>query len=205
MLVSSYLLGASATILEVAFANPAILYLGVAAWGLGFGGSATLFVTAGIRAAGTDGFQALVVTVFNLSIAAGGVFGGLLLAGLRGVVHPLGVRGDHDPHHRHRCCRAAVLVPVEPEGVAVLGNGAQRSCGVRSCWLRIGLQLPAPVIDQRPACHSRWVSDPRIWPAATGGVARSTAISFAARRVSRAPHPEDRDLGLIKLAFNRAR
>ena len=37
-------------------------------------------MTAGIRAAGTDGVQALVVTVFNLSIAAGGVFGGLLLA-----------------------------------------------------------------------------------------------------------------------------
>jgi predicted MFS family arabinose efflux permease len=54
----------------------------VAVWGIGFGGSATLFVTAGIRAAGTDGVQSILVTVFNLSIAAGGVFGGLLLAGL---------------------------------------------------------------------------------------------------------------------------
>jgi predicted MFS family arabinose efflux permease len=81
MLVSSHLLGVSAAVLGVAFASPAILYVGVAVWGLGFGGSATLFVTAGIRAAGTDGVQAAVVTVFNLSIAAGGVFGGLLLAG----------------------------------------------------------------------------------------------------------------------------
>jgi predicted MFS family arabinose efflux permease len=71
-----------AVVLGVAFVSPTILYLGVAAWGLGFGGSATLFVTAGIRAAGTDGVQAAVVTVFNLSIAAGGVLGGLLLAGL---------------------------------------------------------------------------------------------------------------------------
>ncbi len=80
MLVSSCLLGASAAVLGLAFVSPAIFYLGVAAWGLGFGGSATLFVTAGIRAAGTDGVTALVVTVFNLSIAAGGVFGGLLLS-----------------------------------------------------------------------------------------------------------------------------
>ena len=82
MLVSSCLLGVGAAVLGVAFVSPTILYLGVAAWGLGFGGSATLFVTAGIRAAGTDGVQAAVVTVFNLSIAAGGVLGGLLLAGL---------------------------------------------------------------------------------------------------------------------------
>lgn len=81
MLISSGLLSTGAVALGFAFLGPAVLYLGVTAWGLGFGGSATLFVTAGIRAAGTDGVQALVVTVFNVSIAAGGVFGGLLLAG----------------------------------------------------------------------------------------------------------------------------
>jgi predicted MFS family arabinose efflux permease len=81
MLVSSSLLGASAVVLGIAFVSPAVLYLGVAVWGLGFGGSATLFVTAGLRATSTDGATALIVTVFNLSIAAGGVFGGLLLAG----------------------------------------------------------------------------------------------------------------------------
>ena len=81
MLISSGLLGVSAAVLGIAFVSPAILYLGVAAWGLGFGGSATLFVTAGIRAAGTDQVQAAIVTVFNVSIAAGGVLGGLLLAG----------------------------------------------------------------------------------------------------------------------------
>ena len=81
MLVSSWLLGTSAVVLGLAFVGPAVFYVGVAAWGLGFGGSATLFVTAGVRATGSDGVTALVVTVFNLSIAAGGVFGGLLLAG----------------------------------------------------------------------------------------------------------------------------
>jgi predicted MFS family arabinose efflux permease len=61
--------------------SPVILYLGVAIWGFGFGGSATLFVTAGVRAAETDGVQSVLVTVFNLSIAAGGMVGGILLAG----------------------------------------------------------------------------------------------------------------------------
>jgi predicted MFS family arabinose efflux permease len=113
MLVSTCVLVASATVLGVAFLSPALLYLGVAAWGLGFGGSATLFVTAGMRAAGTDGVQALVVTVFNLSIAAGGVFGGLLLAAfgvlsipwvstaimIPTIVTVVAGRRDSFPHH----------------------------------------------------------------------------------------------------------
>lgn len=112
MLVSSSLLGASAAVLGVAFVSPALLYLGVAAWGLGFGGSATLFVTAGIRAAGTDGVTALVVTVFNLSIAAGGVLGGLLLSGFGGAVDPLGVHGNHDSDHCHRRGGATARLPA---------------------------------------------------------------------------------------------
>ena len=79
-LLSTLVLGASALVLGLA-ADPLVLYLAVATWGFGFGGSATLFVTAGIRAAGTDNVQSILVTVFNLSIAAGGVIGGLLLAG----------------------------------------------------------------------------------------------------------------------------
>lgn len=68
--------------LGVAALSPVVFFVGVAAWGVGFGGSAMLFVTAAIRAAGTDGVQAAVVTVFNLSIAVGGLVGGLLLSGL---------------------------------------------------------------------------------------------------------------------------
>jgi predicted MFS family arabinose efflux permease len=82
MIMSTAVVGASALILGFATMNPAILYLGVATWGFGFGGSATLFVTAGMRAAATEGIQSILVTVFNISIAAGGVLGGLLLAGL---------------------------------------------------------------------------------------------------------------------------
>ncbi|MDQ0771868.1 putative MFS family arabinose efflux permease [Streptomyces aurantiacus] len=82
IVMSTVVLGASALVLGFVQWNPVVLYLGVAAWGFGFGGSATLFVTAGMRAAGTDGIQSVLVTVFNLSIAAGGVFGGLLLGGL---------------------------------------------------------------------------------------------------------------------------
>jgi predicted MFS family arabinose efflux permease len=81
IIMSVVVLGASALVLASARVNPVLLYLGVAAWGFGFGGSATLFVTAGIRAAGTDGVQSMLVTDFNLSIAAGGVLGGLVLSG----------------------------------------------------------------------------------------------------------------------------
>ncbi|MGH3168812.1 MAG: hypothetical protein ACRDN0_23385 [Trebonia sp.] len=65
---------------EVA-ADQAALAL-VAGWGLAFGGTVTLFVTAGMRAGGTDAIQSIIVTTFNISIAAGGVLGGLLLSGL---------------------------------------------------------------------------------------------------------------------------
>jgi predicted MFS family arabinose efflux permease len=82
MLVSSVLVGAGAILLGFAFVTPFLLFVGVAVWGFGFGGSATLFVTAGIRAASTDGIQAILVTVFNLSIAIGGIIGGLVLAEL---------------------------------------------------------------------------------------------------------------------------
>jgi len=60
--------------------HPASLYVGVAVWGFGFGGCATLFITAATRAAGTDDVQAAVVTVFNISIGIGGAAGGILLA-----------------------------------------------------------------------------------------------------------------------------
>lgn len=82
MMTSTVLFGASALLLAFVTASPVIFYVGVAAWGFAFGGSATLFVTAGMRAAGTDGIQSIIVTTFNISIAAGGVFGGLLLSGL---------------------------------------------------------------------------------------------------------------------------
>lgn len=53
----------------------------IAVWGVAFGGAATLFQTASARVAGeaTDLAQSMIVTVWNLAIAGGGVIGGLIL------------------------------------------------------------------------------------------------------------------------------
>ena len=61
--------------------NPLMIYFAVALWGLGYGGSATLFQTATARTAGADidVAQAMTVVVWNLSIGGGGVIGGLFL------------------------------------------------------------------------------------------------------------------------------
>jgi predicted MFS family arabinose efflux permease len=67
IVLSTVVVGAGALVLGFGQVNPVILYLGVAIWGLGFGGSATLFVTSGVRAAETDAVQSILVTVFNLT------------------------------------------------------------------------------------------------------------------------------------------
>lgn len=62
-------------------ASPVVLAGSVAAWGLGFGGIATLIQTAVARRSGEqqDLGQSLVVVGWNLAIAGGGVAGGILL------------------------------------------------------------------------------------------------------------------------------
>lgn len=61
--------------------SPAAVYLGVAVWGLSFGGAPTLLQTALADAAGrgADVAQSMLVTVFNLSFAGSGMIGGVLL------------------------------------------------------------------------------------------------------------------------------
>ncbi|MCO6179437.1 MFS transporter [Ciceribacter sp. RN22] len=61
--------------------QPLIIYVGCALWGLSFGGVATLFQTALANAAGdsADIAQSMLVTVWNVAIAAGGFIGGILL------------------------------------------------------------------------------------------------------------------------------
>jgi predicted MFS family arabinose efflux permease len=76
---SMVLVGAGSLALGFALLSPVLLYIAAIVWGLGFGGGATLFITAGIRAVG-DAIVATMVTLVNLAIAAGGVVGGLLLA-----------------------------------------------------------------------------------------------------------------------------
>ncbi len=60
---------------------PWVVYFAVAAWGLTFGGAATLLQTASADSAGegADTAQSMIVTVWNGAIAGGGLIGGILL------------------------------------------------------------------------------------------------------------------------------
>jgi predicted MFS family arabinose efflux permease len=80
--LASTLIFASAVLtLDAAGNAPIVIYGVAAAWGLAFGGAATLFQTALAKAAGeaTDAAQAMLVTVWNAAIAGGGMMGGVLL------------------------------------------------------------------------------------------------------------------------------
>lgn len=61
--------------------NSQLTYLYVIVWGIAFGGAATLFQTASAITGGAaaDVSQSMIVTVWNLGIAGGGLAGGLLL------------------------------------------------------------------------------------------------------------------------------
>lgn len=81
VLASTAAFGLAALLLGTAAGSPTAVYLGIAVWGLAFGGAATLFQTASAQAAGdaADVAQSMVVTAWNLAIAGGGLFGGALL------------------------------------------------------------------------------------------------------------------------------
>lgn len=72
---------------------PSITILGVILWGLSFGGAATQLQTASADAAGdgVDLANAMVTTVWNGAIAAGGIVGGLLLDHLGVISFPWAV------------------------------------------------------------------------------------------------------------------
>ena len=67
-----------------------IVHGAVAAWGLAFGGAATLFQTALAKAGGeaADVAQSMLVTAWNIAIAGGGLIGGLLLETLGARAFP---------------------------------------------------------------------------------------------------------------------
>lgn len=71
----------TAFVFGVAPANPAVIYVGMAVWGMSFGGAATLLQTALADAAGTGADVALSMNVvaWNGAIAGAGVVGGMLL------------------------------------------------------------------------------------------------------------------------------
>ncbi|PRY59528.1 MFS transporter [Glycomyces artemisiae] len=70
--------------------QPAPLFAAVVLWGLGWGGVPTLLQTA-VNDAGGDRGQALLVTTWNSSMAAGGAVGGLMLGLLGPGSFPWGV------------------------------------------------------------------------------------------------------------------
>ncbi|MHC8395523.1 MFS transporter [Pseudomonas sp. LB3P93] len=71
----------AALVLGLAGSSPDFVLLSVAIWGLTFGGAPTLLQTAIADTAGdgADVAQSMLVTIFNLAVAGGGVVGGLLL------------------------------------------------------------------------------------------------------------------------------
>lgn len=81
LLASLALFAAATLLLGLGGTAPAALTGSVLAWGLSFGGAATLLQTAIGDAAGegVDLANAMVTTVWNAAIAGGGVIGGLLL------------------------------------------------------------------------------------------------------------------------------
>ncbi|GAA2568873.1 MFS transporter [Winogradskya consettensis] len=83
VVVSTGLFAAASVVLAVAGSSVVAGYITVAAWGLAFGGAATLLQSALMRAAGehADVAQSSMVTTWNLGIGLGGLVGGALLAG----------------------------------------------------------------------------------------------------------------------------
>lgn len=84
-IASTLLVAVAAAILAVLADSPALVYLAMALWGLGWGGVPTLLQTAVGFAGGTagpaaaDAGQAMLVTLWNVAMAGGGVVGGILL------------------------------------------------------------------------------------------------------------------------------
>lgn len=82
-LVLLSLAGFALATLVLGQASSWLMYLGIALWGVTYGGAPTLLQTACADAAGEGGdvAQSMLVTVWNSAIALGGIIGGLLLSG----------------------------------------------------------------------------------------------------------------------------
>ena len=93
VLISCTLFGLSALTLAFWIDSPAVIYTAVAVWGLAFGGLPALLQTALAKSAGesADAAQSMLVTVWNLGIAGGGLAGGLLLQSWGVLAFPLAV------------------------------------------------------------------------------------------------------------------
>ncbi|GGN86832.1 hypothetical protein GCM10011579_079050 [Streptomyces albiflavescens] len=78
---STLLVAVAATVLAILADRPALVFVAVALWGLGWGGVPTLLQTAVADAGGdvADAAQAMLVTLWNAAMVGGGVTGGILL------------------------------------------------------------------------------------------------------------------------------
>lgn len=90
VLGSLFVFGAAALVLGLLANHAAAVYAGVAAWGVTFGGAATLLQTALADAAGDGAEVALSMSVvtWNAAIALGGVLGGILLGSVGAGILP---------------------------------------------------------------------------------------------------------------------
>ncbi|WP_406505603.1 MFS transporter [Streptomyces sp. NBC_00212] len=81
MIASTLLIAVGAAVLAVLSDSTAMVYVAVTLWGLGWGGAPTLLQTAVGDAGGeyADAAQAMLVTLWNVAMAGGGIVGGILL------------------------------------------------------------------------------------------------------------------------------
>lgn len=82
--VSTLLVAVASALLAVLSDSTALVYVAAALWGLGWGGVPTLLQTAVADAGGeqADAAQAMLVTLWNVAMAGGGIAGGILLDGI---------------------------------------------------------------------------------------------------------------------------
>ncbi len=80
-IAGTVLFAMGATVLAALADSPALVYVAVTLWGLGWGGAPTLLQTAVAKAGGdaADTAQATLVTLWNAAMAGGGIAGGILL------------------------------------------------------------------------------------------------------------------------------
>ena len=92
-LISLSAFAVAALILGFSGGSTAIVLVGIAIWGLTFGGAPIMLQTALAGAAGenADVAQSMFVTIFNLAVAGGGVIGALLLNRIGAVSFPWAV------------------------------------------------------------------------------------------------------------------
>lgn len=80
-LLSLIAFAGAALLLAISHGSPSMVLTGVTIWGLTFGGAPTLLQTALADSAGeqADIAQSILVTIFNLAVAGGGLIGGLVI------------------------------------------------------------------------------------------------------------------------------